>query len=367
MDEYLQTTLNLYVENYLVTTLACVAFIVFIVCNHNGPRKSSTGFMLSTICMVVVIAAEIVEHYYSLLLQPSFVRVVVSALAYSARPAIAYFVIADPLRKAAGRYAPLFCIPLILNALLAFSALFSPIMFSYDAGNSFTRGPLGFVPFVVAAFYLVVLFWLGIVRIRRGEVVDAIICTTAIVMCSFGVFIEFRWQHVGILPSMAIFCELFYYTYLVMLSYSTDFLTGAFLRNRMYKEVALSRGERYYITFDVNGLKLINDGQGHTAGDEALVSFASAVHANKPISALFYRLGGDEFAVLYRTSSEQDVLDLIERIRKDCTDLPYGFSVGYGKFAGSDDFERVTIEADDMLYDCKRAFWEKHDRREALQ
>ena len=366
MDENLATVLDLFVENYLVTTLACVAFIVFICCDHTGPKKATKGFLFSTLCILAVVFSEVIEHYYALLPQPSIMRVLASAVAYSARPAIAYFVVMEPLRKSFHRHAPLLAIPLIVNTAISFSALFSPIMFSYDAANNFIRGALGYVPFYVSAFYLLVLLWLSAVRIRRGEVVDAVICTTAIVMCAFGTFIEVGWSHVGFLPSISIFCELFYYTYLVMINYSTDHLTGAFQRNRMYKEISLSKGTRYYISFDVNGLKLINDGDGHMAGDKALTTFAEAVHANLPASALFYRLGGDEFAILYRTSSEQDVLDLIERIRKGCESLPYGFSVGYGKFAGPDEFEKVNIEADEMLYECKRTFWNKHDRREAL-
>lgn len=87
----------------------------------------------------------------------------------------------------------------------------------------------------------------------------------------------------------------------------TDPLTGLGNRRAVDEklDIALSRhrsdrAEVSLIVCDLNGLKRINDEQGHDAGDRALVRFAamlSAAAAGLP-GALAARLGGDEFCIV---------------------------------------------------------------------
>lgn len=76
----------------------------------------------------------------------------------------------------------------------------------------------------------------------------------------------------------------------------TDWLTG--LGNRRALERRLTRGlgrEWGLALLDLDGLKQINDREGHMAGDRLLVGLARALQG-KGLEA--YRIGGDEFAVL---------------------------------------------------------------------
>jgi diguanylate cyclase (GGDEF)-like protein len=87
----------------------------------------------------------------------------------------------------------------------------------------------------------------------------------------------------------------------------TDPLTGIGNRRAVDEslDIALSRhrsdGESVsLIVCDLNGLKRINDEQGHDAGDRALVRFASmlsAVSSTMP-GSMAARLGGDEFSIV---------------------------------------------------------------------
>ena len=353
--------LGYFAEHYLVTIVASVAFIIFIYCDSTETRSRMRGFIWSAICIIFLCIAEMTEYYYSTLEYPCVMRTVLSALAYSLRPAIIFFAVWFPVKRVSKKLGNLLPIPLIVEVLLSFSALIWPLAFSYDEGNHYHRGPLGGIVFIVVAFYLVILLLLAIRRIRKGAVTDTVICVTALVVCAVGVYLEVELSHVGILPEIAIFTEIFYLAYLTMTKYSTDYLTGAFLRSHMYKEVETRMCDRFYIIFDVNGLKKINDNQGHAAGDEALVCFSNAVFENITSSALFYRLGGDEFAVIFRTSDESEVQALIEKIKKGCTKLPYSVSSGYAHFVKAQDFEKACKEADDMLYENKREFWESYN------
>jgi len=85
----------------------------------------------------------------------------------------------------------------------------------------------------------------------------------------------------------------------------TDALTGAGNR-RAFDEVlgaAIASASRQHysvslVIVDIDGLKDINDSEGHQAGDDALVKFAHAIGASLRQEDHVYRIGGDEFAII---------------------------------------------------------------------
>ena len=71
----------------------------------------------------------------------------------------------------------------------------------------------------------------------------------------------------------------------------------------------LSYSERYgtpssVIYFDLNGLKQLNDGKGHAAGDAAILKVAKILANNVRESDVVGRLGGDEFGVMLSHADE---------------------------------------------------------------
>lgn len=81
-----------------------------------------------------------------------------------------------------------------------------------------------------------------------------------------------------------------------------DSLTG--LGNRRAFDAALdhawasSRDDLAVVLLDLDGLKGVNDRQGHAAGDELLRVFADALRTRLGPGETAFRLGGDEYVVL---------------------------------------------------------------------
>jgi diguanylate cyclase (GGDEF)-like protein len=69
------------------------------------------------------------------------------------------------------------------------------------------------------------------------------------------------------------------------------------------------------ILFDIDGLKPMNDAQGHAAGDAALVHFARVLRSAARESDLAARVGGDEFAALLPQTDARGAEVLAERVR----------------------------------------------------
>ena len=142
-----------------------------------------------------------------------------------------------------------------------------------------------------------------------------------------------------------------------------DVLTS--VGNRRAWDVALAREEHRaarfgttatIVIFDLNGLKQINDEQGHEAGDQLLVRTAAELGARLRRSDTVARLGGDEFGVLL----PQTTLDQAQRVVDDVItrlgEVGISVSVGLAQRSASAGLLDAWRQADAEMYvDKKRA------------
>ena len=139
---------------------------------------------------------------------------------------------------------------------------------------------------------------------------------------------------------------------------SIDVLTGLYNRNRMNSymtEIAETKEPIGVIFLDINGLKKVNDTEGHLAGDN-LIKRAANVLKNVYSKEYIFRAGGDEFVVILKNIDETHILKsfeiLEEKAKKNNVSFAYGYSVAYD----SKDIDKVLIEADANMYENKRKF-----------
>ena len=134
----------------------------------------------------------------------------------------------------------------------------------------------------------------------------------------------------------------------------TDGLTGLGNRRAFDRDlrVELARVERTglpltVVIVDLDGLKTINDRNGHEAGDDALRSMASALNDLVRESDRAYRFGGDEFALLLSDAVVPDPDAIIERLRRSGAPA---CSVGISCSA-SDPPDALVAVADERMYE----------------
>ena len=101
-----------------------------------------------------------------------------------------------------------------------------------------------------------------------------------------------------------------------------DFLTG--LYNRIYFEEEKKRLDTprqlpiSIIMGDINGLKLINDGFGHSKGDEVIIEIAQIFKSCCRKEDIVSRIGGDEFGVLLPKTDSQSAQQICNSIYDTC-------------------------------------------------
>jgi diguanylate cyclase (GGDEF)-like protein len=144
----------------------------------------------------------------------------------------------------------------------------------------------------------------------------------------------------------------------------TDVLTGALNRQAFFDLGAvLSGGARWRLLLyaDLDGLKALNDGRGHAAGDASLKAYALAVRRMIRRTDLFARVGGDEFLVFMAVKDEIAARAVAARLHGEMNGVPAGRGAGLRCSVGAllvppgtfpiDDLVR---QADGLMYQAKQ-------------
>lgn len=113
---------------------------------------------------------------------------------------------------------------------------------------------------------------------------------------------------------------------------------------------------------DVDGLKAINDDQGHDAGDRHLQALADIVRSGIRSEDVFARMGGDEFAVFLTGQDVATAHAVAARLLPACASAPgapirlsIGVAPAERDFSEGAPLEPLIQRADDVMYDAKRS------------
>jgi len=113
---------------------------------------------------------------------------------------------------------------------------------------------------------------------------------------------------------------------------------------------------------DLDHFKLLNDRQGHNAGDRALVAVAQALATELRPSDLLGRYGGEEFVALLDGTTPQQAMPVATRLcrRVHRMEIPSGdesmllsISIGVAIYRDGDDVESLVERADQAMYEAK--------------
>ena len=259
-------------------------------------------------------------------------------------------------------------IPAILNAALCFISIPTKIVFYISEENHFFRGKLGYLTYFINALYLIYLIY-NMIRSgkdHKEELYMPLFLSLTSVLCLimplFFDGITMHWFNITIAINV-----LLYYVFLLQQFTKRDQLTKLLNRQSYYSDA-----EKYMdsitavVAMDMDGLKSINDSEGHIAGDIALKRLADCFKKAAKQGQRIYRIGGDEYVILCIGSSEKDVRSLIERIRQEIAKTVYTCSVGYAMKSDDNTIDKLYQRADANLYEEKKQFYERSGKNRRL-
>jgi len=150
------------------------------------------------------------------------------------------------------------------------------------------------------------------------------------------------------------------FLYMIYHDYLTELYNRRFFeeeRKRLDKEENLPIS---IVMGDINGLKLINDGFGHSKGDELLIEIAKNLKSCCREEDIISRIGGDEFGILLPKTDSQSAQRICDRIYDTCkghaldgNSIYPSISLGYA----TKNFETETM--DDILTAAEESMYKQ--------
>ena len=336
--------------------LILLAFVISLITTVFLRKKTIIRMYILIAVIFVLSIIVFLEFYFAGKAEYRTARTVLMSIRYSATP----FIIALIIYTLVKRMRWFIFLPAVAVLILNIVSIFTGIVSSIDANDTLVRGPLWTIPYIAVGLYSAVLIYLLIRRSNKRliEIVPIIFLAFSL---GSGLVLPFIFRE----AYASIFCvtiaiALFaYYEFSVLSLTKKDSLTGLLNRHAYYADISNDpKSITALISIDMNGLKEINDNDGHAAGDEALITLALCFMRPLKNKQSGYRVGGDEFIIVCRKTPEEDVLQLVEKIKKYVSETKYTCSIGYAiNPDGSKPIAELLKESDEMMYSEKDRFY----------
>lgn len=341
----------------LIPLLCLVALLPLIkgnhLFNHLQGKRFVTATVINIVMLVVISAGYAFEE--STFGSAWVLRTVTSYLNFVASPLIPLFLYKIfSLQKD----RLIFYIPMAINAVICTHSIFWPTVFTIDETNSYSRGPLFFLPFATSMFYVLALIIRTKAYHRREKCVEVlflwIVVLVQLTCISLEVYIGFRfltWDAAAIMLAL-------YYLLININNTRCDPMTGAFNRAVYNKQLAkIQSGKHEYAisVIDLNNFKRINDEFGHEAGDKCLITLVGILQKHCDDNATVYRIGGDEFAII---SAKWDLISItmeLDKMLKAANTVDIDFAYGVSMYHPGESIEAAIFVADKSMYLNKNA------------
>ena len=350
-----------YLQINWALVLVLIAMVVMAITTVQFNKKEIKVMLIAAALILVLSVADYIEVYTASLAQFTIWRSILSAVKY-AIPSWLMAMIAFGFLRAKWYVF----IPAAVFTILCVISIWTGLIFGFHTdSNTFYRGVLGYLPFIISGLYLAYLPFCIFRNGRRtvGDIVSVvflILAVTATIIMPIVFSGDFdHWLSTAIAISILV-----YYVFNLQQLSNRDALTGLLNRISFYKEIRSNRNRiNAVISIDLNSLKIINEKEGQEAGDKALQSISHCLLTSISVGQRAFRLGGDEFVIICCNARENDVKHLLERIERRVKNTPYTISLGLSTKRDGVTLDDMLKEADHKMRENKRNYYLNQTKR----
>ena len=357
--------------DYLIQNWALIlillAFVIMLIITVFLDHKTVNRMFILIAAVFVLSIIVFLEYHLTNINKMPMLRSVLIAIRYSATPIILALIVFTSVKK----FHWYILIPAFVFAIINIISIFTGIVFYIDADGTLKRGILGYLPYIAVGLYSIFLIYILIKRSNKqaSEIIPIVFLAFAF---ATGLILPFviGKDYSKIFATTIAIALFVYYVFMILQMTKKDALTGLLNRQAYYSTIRNgSKDITAFVSIDMNGLKTINDTQGHLAGDEALETLAVCFVKSAKAKQSIYRMGGDEFVIICKKTNEDELAQLIANIRKNVSHTKYSCSIGYSYNANENkNLEEMVKKSDEMMYKDKARFYsnDEKNRRQNL-
>lgn len=258
----------------------------------------------------------------------------------------------------------LLSIPLFFNIIACLISIKTGFIFFVDSMNQYSRGAWFLLSLGISAFYFLILIIMipknSPSEFSRNEKRFLLYVSVIIILC---VIIQVLACEMFLIWHSCAMGLILYYIFLHETHSKFDPLTGILNRAAFMKELEMIQNNRNvaFVAFDLNGLKQINDCNGHASGDTAIIIAAKCIKNSFKNLGNSYRIGGDEFIAICDNATGRMIEACLVKLNKALNQtkfeepLQIELASGYSFYQKNSGINIHTIleEADNAMYASK--------------
>ena len=344
-------------------------FAVMLFCIKLWPKKrfrnaETKYFWVTALSCLFLVVEDAFESISSTDPSMRLLRTLLSVLGYTFRStaALGLLLVLVPRTKK----KLIYWIPSIITLAVCSTAFFTDIAFGFDESYAFYRGPLGYVAFAVPIVYMLLSLWIVFKNFSEKSSLERYTMPVCVIFCLSASLLDVLYG--GVRTNEAIIISSVF-LYLVLFSNDNrrDSLTGLLNRQAFYDDCNLYGKKIGAIaSLDMNGLKMLNDTQGHQAGDKALKTIGDCILKLADERTLAYRVGGDEFLIMFLHAEENVISDTIKKTEISVAQAGYSVSTGYALRSGEESIDDTYRRSDDLMYRAKAEYYRSKGQKQRV-
>ena len=244
---------------------------------------------------------------------------------------------------------------------------FTKLFFVISSKGVYERGPLSEILYVLNALAVLIWFILLAQQYKDADWVDKIRMGSMCILEIGALILQLLDSQYKISYLGGAFFIILYYVFTIETVGKYDALTGLF--SRRYYELqssSLKLNSKYsIILFDANGLKAVNDGIGHEAGDRLIKTVGKTIKICIGKQGRAFRIGGDEFVAIVKHTDKNKIdlackeIDKILESESKTLNFEVSTSIGYAIHENGESFNETSHRADEEMYKSKNAYYER--------
>ncbi len=325
----------------------------FLLANRRYEPALTKFFVPIFFFLLILIASDNLDYYMFDKVVTAWPHTFVAVIGYNMRMLILLRLVTIMDYNVKGDINRYLIVPVVIHFVVSLMAFTTKLVIWYDpADGHIHHGILGYTSHVMFLLFLTYGIHLAVLAYRKGTVAETILIILEEAICALATLIETNVATRGILVGVIALCVVFYYLYLHICTFYKDPLTGVLNRTSLYADLKKYEGRIVAVySIDLNGLKAVNDNEGHDAGDRLIRTAAGKLQAATVPGSFLYRTGGDEFVILCINMGKHQIQQVTANLFAAQAN---GVDMAFGMHEFEESIKTTFRLADDAMYINKR-------------